>query len=179
MEYSHQSQIPTHRKASSTLIPTCTGYRDPSFRVLILPRYLGIQTAIIPLPSSRRITSSGFKRSADIPATSSRVSSTSSSCSSSFSNYSSTTKASSCSSESSLYIQSPSSSKRIPSPEEFQNIQEISEQKPTPKPSLDMLSNEYRDGESSSFQAVILKDDEDDLAICDLIQGVRKMSIES
>ncbi|KAF7902684.1 hypothetical protein EAF00_002587 [Botryotinia globosa] len=42
--------------------PTWTGIFDPSFRLLILPRYLGMQTAIIPLPSSRRITSSEYEQ---------------------------------------------------------------------------------------------------------------------
>ncbi|KAF7960859.1 hypothetical protein EAE96_000531 [Botrytis aclada] len=42
--------------------PIWTGIFDPSFRVLILPRYLGVQTAIIPLPTSRRITSSEYEQ---------------------------------------------------------------------------------------------------------------------
>ncbi|TGO12143.1 hypothetical protein BTUL_0094g00580 [Botrytis tulipae] len=42
--------------------PTWTGIFDPSFRVLILPRYLGVQTAIVPIPSSRRITSSEYEQ---------------------------------------------------------------------------------------------------------------------
>ncbi|KAJ8066277.1 hypothetical protein OCU04_005356 [Sclerotinia nivalis] len=50
---------------SSILLCNLTGYWDPSFRILILPRYLGIQTAVIPIPipipSSRRITSIEFE----------------------------------------------------------------------------------------------------------------------
>ncbi|KAF7863884.1 hypothetical protein EAF04_006849 [Stromatinia cepivora] len=66
MNYNQESLMLTcSRKTGpdSMLVCSLTGYWDSSFRVLILPRYIGIYTAIIPVPSSRRITSSKFEGS--------------------------------------------------------------------------------------------------------------------
>ncbi|TGO39892.1 hypothetical protein BHYA_0046g00460 [Botrytis hyacinthi] len=54
----HKTNLYTNPNAT----PTWTGIFDPSFRVLILPRYLGVQTAIVPIPSSRRITSLEYEQ---------------------------------------------------------------------------------------------------------------------
>ncbi|KAF7911071.1 uncharacterized protein EAF01_002579 [Botrytis porri] len=56
----HNHKTNSYTNSNST--PIWTGIFDPSFRVLILPRYLGVGTAIIPIPSSRRITSSGYEQ---------------------------------------------------------------------------------------------------------------------
>ncbi|THV51042.1 hypothetical protein BGAL_0126g00320 [Botrytis galanthina] len=52
----------TNSYTNTNSTPIWTGIFDPSFRVLILPRYLGVQTAIVPILSSRRITSLEYEQ---------------------------------------------------------------------------------------------------------------------
>ncbi|KAI9648395.1 hypothetical protein NHQ30_003028 [Ciborinia camelliae] len=163
-----------YRKACPISIPLYTGYPDASFPVLILPRYLGIQTGIIPLPSFRQITSSEFVRSLDIYASSGLASSTRSSHTSGSSS-SSPPKPFIGSPEQPLYTQSPPM--RISSPAQLIDLLEVPIRTPTPKPSLNMRSDSDKDAESSFSQSVTIDRDDEDPAICDLIQGIRKMII--
>ncbi|KAF7888293.1 uncharacterized protein EAF02_002834 [Botrytis sinoallii] len=227
---------------NSTLI--WTGIFDPSFRVLILPRYLGVQTAIVPIPSSRRITSSEYEQeqqklreqqqeeqskeseSTNTLSSSSPTPSIHSSCScscsctsesshstlrtsssSSDSSYTSSSSTTISSTTSSTYIhthpQNPSinisekqslhipqiSPKSLARPDHFSEIQDTPTRTSMPKPSLDMLSDSNTDSdcedddyegfvdEDNDFQPVIKDNEEEDSAICDLMEGFRKMSI--
>ncbi|ESZ97322.1 hypothetical protein SBOR_2285 [Sclerotinia borealis F-4128] len=101
--------------------------------------------------------------------------------------------------EESLYIQSPSPSPspspskrtsspehwleiqsvpiRTSSPDRWLEIQAVRIRTPTPKPSFNMRSDSYIGVDPSTSQSVAVGNDDEDSEICDLIQGIRKMSI--